>query len=110
MNAVISLETGYWLKELFRFLKKTEMELGRIKTEKWGPREIDLDLLFYGKTVYSDFELKIPHSGILERDFVIVPFCDIDPGFIIPEKEMKISQIDIDKIERNIITKTEFKL
>lgn len=56
LNAVISITTDYWLKELFRFLKKTETEVGRIKTERWGPREIDLDLLFYGKIIYSDFE------------------------------------------------------
>lgn len=110
MNAVISVETGYWLKELFRFLKSTEQELGRISSVRWGPREIDLDLLFYGKAIYSDFELNIPHSGILERDFVIVPFCEIAPDFIIPEKEITISQVDIDKIEKNIITKIEYKL
>ena len=110
MNAVISVETDYWLKELFRFLKSTEKELGRMSSVRWGPREIDLDLLFYGKAIYSDFELNIPHSGILERDFVIVPLGEIAPDFVIPEKEIKISQIDIDKVEKNIITKIEFKL
>lgn len=110
LNAVISITTDYRLKELFRFLKRTETELGRIKTEKWGPREIDLDLLFFGKVIYSDFELIIPHSGVLNRDFVIVPLREIAPEFIIPEKEIKIAEIDLDKIENNIVTRIDFKL
>jgi 2-amino-4-hydroxy-6-hydroxymethyldihydropteridine diphosphokinase len=110
LNAVISIRTDYWLKELFHFLKNTEVNLGRSKTEKWGPREIDLDLLFFGKMIYSDFELNIPHSGIMSRDFVLVPFIEIAPDFIIPEKEIKISQIDLDNIEKNIISRTDYKL
>lgn len=110
LNAVISVKTDYWLKELFYFLKKTEGMLGRTKNEKWGPREIDADLLFFDKAIYSDFELKIPHPGIMEREFVIVPFCEIAPDFILPGKDVKISQIDLDKIEKNIITKTDYKI
>lgn len=110
LNAVISIRTDYWLKELFLLMKSIEEKLGRVNSEKWGPREIDLDLLFFDKAIYSDSELKIPHPGIMERDFVIAPFCEIAPDFIIPEKDMKISQIDLDKIEKNIITKTDYKL
>ncbi len=110
MNAVISVRTDYWLKALFHFLKRIEVKLGRTKSEKWGPREIDMDLLFFDKAIYSDSELNIPHPGFMERDFVIVPFCEIAPDFIIPEKEMKISQINLDKLGKNIITKTNYKL
>jgi dihydroneopterin aldolase/2-amino-4-hydroxy-6-hydroxymethyldihydropteridine diphosphokinase len=93
---VITVKTDYWLKELFYLLRKTEKKLGRTKSEKWGPREIDLDLLFYDKIIYSDFELRVPHPGILERDFVLVPLCEIDPDF--------------EKIDKNIITKTDYKI
>ncbi len=110
LNAVIEIKTDYWLKELFRLLKLAEEKMGRKKREKWGPREIDLDLLFYNKTIYSDYELRIPHEGIMNRDFVIVPLVEIAPDFIIPEKEIKVSEIDIEKIEKNIIAKTDFKL
>jgi len=110
LNAVIEVKTDYWLKELFRLLKLVEEKLGRKKREKWGPREIDLDLLFYNKTIYSDHELRIPHEGIMNRDFVIVPLSEIAPDFIIPEKGIKVSEIDLEKIEKNIITKTDFKL
>ena len=110
LNAVMSVKTDLWLKELFRFLKEVEADIGRTTTEKWGPREIDLDLLFFDKTVYSDFELIVPHPGIFERDFVIVPMCEIAPDFMIPEKEIKISKLDLKKIENNIISKTDYKL
>ena len=110
LNAVVSVETDFELKEFFHFLKETEKKLGRTKNEKWGPREIDLDLLFYDELIYSDAELKVPHTGITERDFVIVPFCDISPDFIHPEKKLKISQIDLNKLEKNIISKSEHKL
>ncbi len=110
MNAVVSIETSLWLKELFHFLKEIEKKLGRTVSEKWGPREIDLDLLFFDKLIYSDFELNVPHPGIMERDFVIVPFSEIAPDFIFPGREIKISDVDLKTIEKNIITKTDYKL
>lgn len=109
-NAVIKIETDYKPKELFQTLKYIERKLGRSKSAKWGPREIDLDLLFYNEQVYSDFELKIPHRGITERDFVIIPLCDIAPDLVHPETKIKISDIDLTKIGNNILSKTEYKL
>jgi 2-amino-4-hydroxy-6-hydroxymethyldihydropteridine diphosphokinase len=109
-NAVIKIETDYKPKELFYFLKNIEVKLGRTKSFKWGPREIDLDLLFYNKEIYSDSELTIPHRGVTERDFVIVPLCDIEPDFMHPVTQKKVSDIDLTKIESNIINKTEYKL
>lgn len=110
LNTVIEVKTDYWIKELFRLLKLIEETLGRKKREKWGPREIDLDLLFYDKSIYSDHELKVPHEGIMNRDFVIVPLSEIAAELIIPEKGIKISEIDLEKIEKNIITKTDYNL
>lgn len=110
LNAVISVNTGYAIKELFYALKIIERKVGRTNSVRWGPREIDLDLLFYNKEIYSDSEITIPHRGIMERDFVIVPFCDIAPDFIHPEMKINISHIDLTKIEKNIITKTDYKL
>ena len=110
LNAVILVETEFGPKKLFRFLKETEEKIGRTKSEKWGPREIDLDLLFYDKAVYSDYELKIPHRGITERDFVIVPLLDLNAEIVHPETELKISEIDLSTLSQNIIKKSEFKL
>ena len=95
---------------MFSVLKGIEIKLGRTKSEKWGPREIDLDLLFYDEQIYSDFEITVPHRGIVERDFVIVPLCDVAPDLVHPELKFKISSIDLAKIEKTIIKKTDYKI
>lgn len=110
LNAVISIDTEYSIKELYYTLKKVENRIGRTKSVKWGPREIDLDLLFYNQEIYSDSELTVPHQGITERDFVIIPLYDIAPDFIHPLMKVKISQIDLTGLKKNIIRKTEYKL
>ncbi len=110
LNAVISIDTEYPIKELFYNLKKTENRIGRTKSFKWGPREIDLDLLFYNEQIYSDSELIVPHPGMTERDFVIVPMCDIAPDFMHPVIKKIISEIDLTGLKKNIINRTEYKL
>lgn len=110
LNAVISIKTEYTFKELFYTLKTIENKIGRTKSVKWGPREIDLDLLFYNDLVYSDFELTVPHPGITERDFVLVPLCDIAHDFMHPVLKKNISQIDLEGLEKNIISRTKYKL
>ncbi len=110
LNAVISVDTQYTPKELFYALKSIEKKVGRTHSIRWGPREIDLDLLFYNEEIYSDSEITIPHRGIMERDFVIVPFCEIAPDYIHPETKINMSRIDLTKIEKNIISKTDYKL
>lgn len=73
--------------------------VGRKKTIKWGPREIDLDVLFYNDLIYSDDEITIPHKDLMNRDFVLVPLCEIAPDFIHPELNKKISEISIFKAD-----------
>jgi 2-amino-4-hydroxy-6-hydroxymethyldihydropteridine diphosphokinase len=98
-NSVIKISTYLEPKELFRFLKKVENEVGRKQSIKWGPREIDLDILFYNDLIYSDNELEIPHKDLINRDFVLVPLNEIAPDLIHPELRKKISEISIFKPE-----------
>lgn len=105
LNAVIKILTEYSLIDLFKFLKGIEKELGRSKTEKWGNREIDLDILFYNNIVYSDEIITVPHKGITNRDFVLVPLCEIDPDLIHPELKQKICDITVPDSEKCIIRK-----
>jgi 2-amino-4-hydroxy-6-hydroxymethyldihydropteridine diphosphokinase len=107
-NCAAEIKTSKSLLSFFHFLKEIENELGRTKTIKWGPREIDLDLLFFNHEIYSDDELKVPHKGIPNRDFVIVPLCEIAPNFIHPELNLKIC--DICNSEKNIIKKLQQKI
>ena len=108
LNAVIRINTKYTPVDLFYFLKKTEEYLGRKKTIKWGPREIDLDILFYNDLIFTDDRLTIPHKGILERDFVLVPLCEIDPDFIHPVTGERISNLVSSNVQSNI--KNKFRL
>lgn len=98
-NAVIKIETELEPKELFHLLKSVENKVGRNFTKKWGPREIDLDILFYNDLIYSDEEITIPHKDLLNRDFVLVPLIEIEPELIHPEHNKKISEISIFKQE-----------
>ena len=103
-NAVIEIKTYFKPKDLFHFLKSIEKQVGRKLAEKWGPREIDLDILFYNDLIYSDEEIKIPHKDLLNRDFVVVPLIEIAPDLIHPELCKKISEIGIfhPKADKNL--------
>ena len=100
-NAVFKIKTYLELKELFKLLKSVETQVGRTATQKWGPREIDLDILFYNDIVFSDDEITIPHTDLLNRDFVLVPLCEIAPDLIHPLMNKKISEIIIFQSEDN---------
>jgi 2-amino-4-hydroxy-6-hydroxymethyldihydropteridine diphosphokinase len=110
LNAVIEVYTSYNLIGLFNQLKSIENEIGRSKTIKWGPREIDLDLLFYDDRIFSDKKVTIPHKDIQHRDFVLIPFCDITGDFIHPELKQKISDICKLNMSKQIIRKTRYRL
>ena len=103
LNAVAKIETSQSVQELFGFIKNIEKKLGRKETYKWGPREIDLDLLFYNDIVFSDENLTVPHPGIQHRDFVLAPLIEIEPTLFHPVLKQKISDIYITESENNII-------
>jgi dihydropteroate synthase len=80
LNAVVTAETSHPPEELLAVLKRVEHQLGRRPERRWGPRPIDLDILFYGDERVSTSELQIPHERILERNFVLAPLAEVMPG------------------------------
>jgi 2-amino-4-hydroxy-6-hydroxymethyldihydropteridine diphosphokinase len=104
-NAVFKIKTYFELKELLKFLKSVEQQVGRKVTTKWGPREIDLDILFFNDMIYSDEEITIPHKDLLNRDFVLVPLIEIASELIHPVVNKKISEIIILTMQTYIIRK-----
>lgn len=109
-NAVCKIKTLYPPIDLFNFLKRIETEAGRKNSGKWGPREIDLDILFYNDLICSDDNLTIPHKDILNRDFVLIPLCEIEPELIHPVLNKKIDEICILDSKRHIIRKIPHKV
>jgi 2-amino-4-hydroxy-6-hydroxymethyldihydropteridine diphosphokinase len=85
VNAVAALLTQLDPPSLLRELKALETVLGRAApVVRWGPRLIDLDLLVHGFTRHSDESLTLPHPGIAERGFVLVPLAEICPDLEVP--------------------------
>lgn len=92
LNQVIEIEVGAGTtpNEFLSGVKAIEKRLGRQKSFKYGPRNIDIDILTYGNLVYTAENLKIPHPKMEERAFVVVPLEEIAPAFRHPETNVDI--------------------
>lgn len=84
LNAVLEVETELTSSELLMLAQQLESEAGRIRDIRWGPRTLDVDILSYDNVVSSDPELTLPHPRIQERAFVIIPWFEIAPEYLIP--------------------------
>lgn len=80
-NAAAIVETQLPPRELLERLKTLEQTLGRTPSERWGPRAIDFDILFYDGVLIDEPGLQLPHPRLLERAFVLVPLAEIDDRF-----------------------------
>ena len=105
-NAVVKAETELSPFELLDYLKTIEREIGRKKTKRWGPRVIDLDIIFYGDLVISTDSLVIPHPRAHERRFVLEPLLEIDPAAWHPVKKMAVRDICSGLGDSQAISKT----
>ena len=65
-------------------LLEVERELGRVRSERWGPRTVDLDLLVYGDVTIDEPGLRVPHPRLHERRFALEPLAELDPDLVIP--------------------------
>lgn len=84
INAVAKIETDLPPRDLLDLCHAVEQEFGRVRTVRWGPRTLDLDILLYGDEVSADPELTIPHPLMTERRFVLVPLVEIAPEAVHP--------------------------
>ncbi len=84
LNMCLIAETDLPPNELLALLKNLEKEIGRVPGERWGPRLIDIDLLFYAHQIIKTEKLTIPHPELPERAFVLRPLADIAPDFVHP--------------------------
>lgn len=93
-NAVARISTTLSPLELLDALKRIEVEVfNRVDSGHWGPRSMDLDILFYGELVLESDRLTIPHPRLAERRFVLQPLSDIAPKLVHPTLGASISQL-----------------
>jgi len=90
LNMACAVETDLSPEHLLREVLAVEQELGRVRTIRWGPRTIDIDVLLYGSMTFHGESLQIPHPAMTERAFVLVPLRDIWPGGPLPVWNQKI--------------------
>lgn len=97
INAAALLSTELSPRELLVELKKIERRLGREPGYRWGPRAIDLDIVYYDDVEIDEPDLRIPHAHFLDRAFVLIPLAEIDPRYaskIRPEHRSMVSALD----------------
>jgi 2-amino-4-hydroxy-6-hydroxymethyldihydropteridine diphosphokinase len=84
LNIAVEIETKLKPKKILEKIQEIEKLLDREETYKWGPREIDIDILFYGEEMISEVDLTIPHPFIHERKFTLIPLSEIAPELYHP--------------------------
>ena len=95
LNLCVRFSTRLEPRALLSFCTETEKRLGRKSRKRWAPREIDLDILTYGREIIKEEDFTVPHASILERQFVLIPLNDLDPDFILPGSTETVSyQLD----------------
>lgn len=92
-NTALRGETYLSANELLKFVKHVEQEVGRVYRFRWGPREIDIDIIFYGDMIMEKPDLNIPHLRFAERDFVLRPLVDIDSRVIDPRSGRSVGAL-----------------
>ncbi|GLX79006.1 2-amino-4-hydroxy-6-hydroxymethyldihydropteridine diphosphokinase [Thalassotalea insulae] len=86
MNAVLALETELAPLELLDQLQTIEQKAGRVrKDERWGARVLDIDILLFDNQVIKNERLTVPHYGLKEREFVLLPLAEIADGLLLPD-------------------------
>ncbi len=84
LNAVAQLETRLTPQQLLWNLMLIERRLGRVRSQRWGPRTLDLDLLLYEDLVIDEEDLQVPHPELTKRSFVLVPLVELEPLLLHP--------------------------
>ena len=105
INAVIKVSTQLNSDILLSALLKIESKMGRIRKEKWGPRIIDLDILFYDNLVIKKKDLTLPHPEIQRRNFVLQPLNEIEENFIHPSLNKSINNLLKESKDNSVVKK-----
>ena len=93
LNACLEVKTLMTAQEFLSAILKIELDMGRVREIKWGPRIIDIDILFYDSEIIEEDNLAVPHPWICEREFVLEPLSEIAPNYIHPLERKTITTL-----------------
>lgn len=82
LNLVVELGTDRTPRELLELCRALETAAGRVRTERWGPRTLDVDVLLVGDLEVDEPDLQVPHPRLWERAFVLIPLADLAPDLV----------------------------
>jgi 2-amino-4-hydroxy-6-hydroxymethyldihydropteridine diphosphokinase len=102
LNAVLQVRAWIAPIDLLRRLQRIEERLGRDRhrqPQRWGPREIDLDLVFFGDRCIETVELVVPHPRAHERAFVMAPMAELDPDYVHPTLGVSVAEIALTRLD-----------
>jgi 2-amino-4-hydroxy-6-hydroxymethyldihydropteridine diphosphokinase len=93
LNQVLIIETEFLPENCLEIILNIEQSLGRTRTEKWGPRTIDMDILFYNSAIVDNTNLQIPHPYLHLRSFTLLPLNELMPNFVHPVLKQTINDL-----------------
>ncbi|MBK0402340.1 2-amino-4-hydroxy-6-hydroxymethyldihydropteridine diphosphokinase [Adhaeribacter sp. BT258] len=93
LNQVLELETSLLPEQLLAQIHHIEKAAGRVRTEHWGPRELDIDILFFGKLLVNMPNLAVPHPQLHLRRFTLLPLAEIAPDLVHPTLHKSVSEL-----------------
>ena len=93
-NQVTQAEMTCSARQLLMAVQEIERGMGRVRSRRWGPRNIDIDILLYGDQTIDQPDLKLPHPQMLNRQFVLVPLAEIAPDLILPDGQRAAEAAD----------------
>jgi 2-amino-4-hydroxy-6-hydroxymethyldihydropteridine diphosphokinase len=93
LNTAVCGQTELSPQALIQTIEQIEQQVGRIKRFRWGPREVDIDIIFYGNQTLESENLTIPHPAFRERDFVLQPLVDLNSEMVDPVSQKTVKQL-----------------
>ncbi|MDP1675855.1 MAG: 2-amino-4-hydroxy-6-hydroxymethyldihydropteridine diphosphokinase [Bacteroidota bacterium] len=107
LNLAISVQTDLSHQQFHQKMKWLEKEIGRTESERWGPREIDIDLLLFDSLIVNTDDLRIPHGEIVQRKFVLQPLSEIAPNKLHPIEQKTIEELHNETTDSHGVTYSE---
>jgi 2-amino-4-hydroxy-6-hydroxymethyldihydropteridine diphosphokinase len=107
LNGAVKLSTELSLTDFHAGIKRIEREIGRLDRKRWGPREIDIDILLFGMEERGHTGIAVPHPEMTQRNFVLMPLAEIGGAVIHPERHLTIEALKNQCTDQHAVRKQE---